>query len=70
MTIKPVYIYEGIGGTIQSPIKLPIQESRQMRRLIADEGKELVKGDMTTSVIDVELNDVENWTEIDKPEDK
>ena len=70
MTIKPVYIYEGIGGTIQTPIKLPIQESRQMRRLIADEGKELVKGDITTSVIDVELNDVENWTEIDKPEDK
>lgn len=68
MTNIPIYIYAGENGTIQSPIKLPIQESRQMRRLIADDGKELVKGDITTSVIDVELNDVENWTEIDKEE--
>ena len=65
MTLKPIYIYEGIGGIIQTPIKLPIQETRQMARLIADEGKELVNGDVISTCIDVELSDIENWKEVE-----
>ena len=70
MTLKPIYIYEGIGGTIQTPIKLPIQETRQMARLIADEGKELVNGDVISTCIDVELGNIESWIERDKVDEQ
>ncbi len=66
MQVKPVYIYSGIGGTIQTTIKLPLQETRQLKRLIADDGKILVKGEEQTTCIDVEIDDVNNWTEIDE----
>ena len=69
MTIKPIYIYTGEGGTIQTTIKLPILETRQMRRLIADEGKELVKGAIHTNCIDVEIDEVDAWIEQDKKQD-
>lgn len=38
-----------------------------MRRLIADEGKIIKKGDIESTAIDVEIDDVENWIEIDEP---
>lgn len=65
MTLKPIYIYEGENGLIQTTVKLPLQEKRQMKRLIADEGKELVNGDVTSTCIDVELSDIENWQEVE-----
>lgn len=64
MQIKTVYIYSGIGGAIQTVIKLPMQETKQLKRLIADEGKVLVKGEEQTTCIDVEIDDVANWSEI------
>ena len=70
MTIIPVYIYEGVGGTIQTPIKLPLEETKQLARLIADEGKILVNGDQETTCIDVELQDIEYWQEVDAKEEK
>lgn len=66
MKIKPIYIYNGENGVIQTPIKLPIPETKQMRRLIADEGKILKKGDMESTAIDVELDDIENWEEVEQ----
>ena len=66
MTIKPIYIYEGFGGTIQTPVKLPIEETKQMKRLIADEGKILVNGEQQTTCIDVELNEIDLWSEIEE----
>ena len=66
MQIKTVYIYSGIGGVIQTPIKLPMQETKQLKRLIADEGKVLVKGEEQTTCIDVEIDDVVNWSEIEE----
>lgn len=65
MTLKPIYIYDGENGLIQTPVKLPLQEKRQMKRLIADEGKELVNGDVISTCIDVELADIENWQEVE-----
>lgn len=66
MQIKTVYIYSGIGGAIQTVIKLPMQETKQLKRLIADEGKVLVKGEEQTTCIDVEIDDVDNWSEIEE----
>ena len=70
MQIKPIYIYTGENGTIQTPVKLPMQETKQMRRLIADEGKVLKKGEVESTAIDVDINDIENWVEMDEPEEK
>lgn len=70
MTLKPIYIYEGENGLIQTTVKLPLQEKRQMKRLIADEGKELVNGDITSTCIDVELFDIENWIERNKEDEQ
>lgn len=50
------------GGTTVSPVK-PNIEYTEMFRLIADEGKELINGDVRTPCIDVEH--IEGWTEID-----
>jgi hypothetical protein len=58
------YIRED-GGTTVSPIK-PDCEYTEMYRIIADEGKTLVKGDMVTTCADVESLD--DWEEIDEPE--
>ena len=66
MQIKTVYIYSGIGGAIQTVIKLPMQETKQLKRLIADEGKVLVKGEEQTTCIDVEIDDVNNWSEVEE----
>ena len=70
MTTKTIYIYVGENGSIQTPVKLPMTENKTMTRLIADDGKVLQnKNDttMTTTCIDVENNEVSNWTEIDEP---
>lgn len=66
MIIRPIYIYNGEGGMIQTPVKLPLIEERQMRRLIPDTGKLLTNGTITSACIDVEINDIANWTEIDE----
>ena len=66
MTVKPIYIYQGENGTIQTPVKLPIAETKQMRRLIADEGKVLVNGDQKTTCIDVKIEEVALWSEIEE----
>lgn len=65
MIIKNIYVYQGENGTIQTPVKLPMPETKQMRRLIADAGKELINGDEKTTCIDVEIDEIEKWTEVD-----
>ena len=65
--MKIVSLYKYIrddGGTTVSPVK-PNTEYIEMFRLIADEGKELLNGDVHTSCIDVEST--EGWSEIDAP---
>jgi hypothetical protein len=57
------YIRED-GGVTVSPIK-PNCEYTEMYRLIADEGKVLVNGEIETTCADVDS--AEGWTEIDDP---
>lgn len=54
------------GGTTVSPVK-PDCEYTEMFRIVADEGKVLVKGDILTSCTDVDST--EGWEEIDDPEE-
>ena len=63
MEIKTIYIYDGENGVIQTPIKLPITERKQLRRLVADQGKELINGDQHSVCVDVEIDDTKNWVE-------
>ena len=66
MTKMEIYRYVGSNGVIDSPIKLPMPYTLRYR-LIADAGKELVNGDTTAMVIDVDASDVDNWSEQDAP---
>jgi hypothetical protein len=58
------YIRED-GGVTVSPIK-PDCEYTEMYRIVADEAKVLVNGDIITTCADVDT--LEGWTEIDAPE--
>ena len=66
MTKMEIYRYVGSNGVIDSPIKLPMDYTLRYR-LIADAGKELVNGDTTATVIDVDASDVDKWSEQDAP---
>lgn len=66
MTKMEIYRYVGSNGVIDSPIKLPMPYTLRYR-LIADAGMELVNGDTTATVIDVDASDVEKWSEQDAP---
>jgi hypothetical protein len=54
------------GGVTVSPVK-PDCEYTEMFRIVADEGKVLVKGDIVTTCIDTDF--IEGWEEIDAPEE-
>lgn len=41
-----------------------------MVRLIADEGKELVNGDMKATCVDTFTDKADEWTEVDKAEEE
>ena len=63
MQIVNLYKYiRDDGGVTVSPVK-PDIEYTEMFRLIADENKELVNGDVRAFCIDVEST--EGWTEIE-----
>lgn len=65
MTVKKLYVYQREdGGTTVSTLK-PDTDYTEEFRLIADEGKVLTNGEITTSCIDVE--NTEGWYEIDEP---
>ena len=65
MQIITLYRYERAdGGVTVSPIK-PDAEYTEMYRLVADEGKVLTNGEITTTCTDV--YDTEGWSEIDEP---
>ena len=66
MQTKMIYVYLGEGNNgIQTPFKLlNATESKTLTRLIADDGKILVNGDVQTSCIDVENDAIDNWIEI------
>lgn len=64
MTKKTLY---RVGSTV-TPIEQETYDSI-LYRLIADEGKELVKGDVRTPCIDVEAEDADGWAEEEAEDD-
>ena len=63
-TIKLYKYNRADGGVTVSPIK-PDTEYTEMYRLVADEGKVLVNGEVTATCTDVTSD--EGWSEIDEP---
>lgn len=72
MTIKILYRYTRADGGITTSTIEPISEDCDtLSRLIADDGKMLTTdGKNLIICIDVENYEVENWYEIDAPEDE
>lgn len=62
MKVKNLYKYTGKNGTVITLVDLGVP-CEEMKRLIADEGKELVSGDSRYSCIDVFPEEVELWKE-------
>lgn len=67
MQITKVYKYTRKSGGVTITTHKPFCEYEEMSRLIADEGKTLTNGEITTPCIDVES--VDGWREIDAPPD-
>lgn len=63
MQIIDLYRYEDNGTVVITPNKRNEKDIPSRARLVADEGAILVKGDIETEVVDVMLNEVEQWTE-------
>ena len=64
MRIIDLYRYEENGTVIITPNKRNEADTPSRARLVADEGAILVNGDTETSVIDVMLDEVELWQEV------
>lgn len=65
MKITKAYKYVRKSGGITITTHKPICEHKELLRLIADEGKILTNGEITTPCVDVESAD--GWQEIDAP---
>ena len=65
MTKNIIYRYLGRNGIITSPILLEGNAPITMYRLIADTNKVLTNGEIITTMIDVFIEDLDKWTEID-----
>ena len=69
MQIVTLYRYQRPeGGVTVSPVMPEGVAYTTKFRLIADEGKILVNGDIDTTCIDV--NSTDGWSEIDAPEEE
>jgi len=70
MEIKTIYLYQNGDGVTQTPNQMELPLIRELRRLIADENKILISElePFEATVIDVEISQVDEWTEIDMPE--
>lgn len=64
MQIVDLYRYEDNGTVVITPNKRNETDIPSRARLVADEGAMLIKGDIETEVVDVMLDEVEQWTEI------
>lgn len=69
MVKKDLYRYTGRNGFITSLILLEGIEHIAMYRLFADSDKLLTNGEMTTEAVDIFADELNNWKEINKPED-
>lgn len=67
MKITNLYRYHGDGGTVDTPVLLPM-EYELRKRLEADDGMVLTDGELTATVIDIPADEIIRWTEIPAPE--
>jgi hypothetical protein len=65
MTKKNLYRYVGRNGIITSLVHLEDIKFYPMYRLIADEKKLLTNGEIEVKSIDIYIEEVDKWTEID-----
>lgn len=68
MTIETLYRYKRKSGKITVSPKKPECKFTEVYRLIADDGKILTNGEITTPMIDVDSTDC--WVEIDEPKEE
>jgi hypothetical protein len=61
------YRYLGKNGILTTSILLEGNKPIYMYRLVADEGKMLTNGEKIVRQIEIFVEDVNNWTEIDAP---
>ena len=66
MIVKTLYRYEREPGKITVSTDKPDKEYTEIYRLIADDGKMLTDGEITTGCVDV--FNTEGWAEIDTVE--
>lgn len=64
MKVIDLYRYEENGTVIITPNKRNEADTPSRARLVADEGAVLVNGETEAEVIDVMLDEVELWTEV------
>ena len=64
MQIIDLYRYEDNGTVVITPNKRNETDTPSRARLVADEGATLIKGDIETEVVDVMLDEVDLWHEI------
>ena len=65
MTKKNLYRYIGRNGIITSLVYLEDAKFYSMFRLIADDGKILINGDQKLKSVDIFIEDLDKWTEVD-----
>lgn len=66
MIKKNLYRYIGRNGIITSLVLLDDAKHYPMYRLFADEGKMLTDGEIKIKSIDIFVEDLEKWSEIDE----
>ena len=66
MIKKDLYRYTGRNGIITSLVHLDDIKFYPMYRLIADEGKILTDGELQVKSIDIFIEDLGKWTEIEE----
>lgn len=57
-------------GETYTPAIPPNSQYTTLLRLVADEGKAVTNGTIVAGVIDIETDDLPNWSEVDAPIDE
>ena len=70
MQIINLYKYDENSGYCVTPEKRNSKNQPYCYRLIADENKILTNGTTEASCIDIAINDIESWQEIDNVEEE
>lgn len=70
MQIMNLYKYDEDNGYCVTPEKRNSKNQPYCYRLIADENKILTNGTTEATCIDIAINDIESWQEIDKVDEE